>query len=209
MDSNFKSAEERFEVIVDTLRNNNFTHHTTIITGSNGSGKSVIRKSIRGKIEKEIGEEEVTRIGKNRLIASLSMERRTSNDGIMNIFNSDTPWTPTSENTFHFIRGLLDNSNDCYVVLDEPEIGMSEEMQLLLCSYFNDRLAGLRSLGVLIITHSRTIVKNILHDQFINLDGMTEDQWINRIPQVPAYTIEEFEEASHQLFLAIQKAKKK
>ena len=209
MDSNFKSAEERFEVIVDTLRNNNFTHHTTIITGSNGSGKSVIRKSIRGKIEKEIGEEEVTRIGKNRLIASLSMERRTSNDGIMNIFNSDTPWTPTSENTFHFIRGLIDNSNDCYVVLDEPEIGMSEEMQLLLCSYFNDRLAGLRSLGVLIITHSRTIVKNILHDQFINLDGMTEDQWINRIPQVPAYTIEEFEEASHQLFLAIQKAKKK
>lgn len=208
MDSNFKSAEERFEIIVDTLRNNNFTHHTTIITGSNGSGKSVIRKSIRGKIEKEIGEEEVTRIGENHLIASVSMERRTSNDGIMNIFNSDTPWCPTSENTFHFIRGLLDNSTDHYIVIDEPEIGMSEEMQLLLCSYFNDKLAGLNSLGVLIITHSRTIVKNILHDQFINLDGMTEDQWVNRIPQVPTYTIEEFEEASHQLFLAIQKANK-
>lgn len=202
----FDSAEVRFQRILDILKNNTFTHRTTILTGSNGSGKSFIRKAIGQKIQLEL-EAVGEKVDRNHLVASVSMERRTSSDPFceaMNAFNHDASWNPTSEETFHFVQGLL-KQNERYLVIDEPGIGMSEEMQLLLCKEINENLLGLNSYGVLIIIHSRTIVKNTSHDQFINIDGLTEDQWLTREPKLPNYTFDEFEIASHELFLAIEK----
>jgi len=206
----FDSAEIRLQRIRDILTNNTFTHRTTILTGSNGSGKSFIRKAIWQKIQMEL-EEKGEKFEKGHLVASVSMERRTSSDPFcqaMNAFSHDASWNPTSEETFNFVQGLL-GQNDRYLIIDEPEIGMAEELQLLLSNVINDKLLGLKSFGVLIITHSRTIVKNVMHDQFLNMDGLTEEQWLNREPKLPDYTFDEFTKASHELFLEIEKALKK
>lgn len=205
------NASDHLDYIIDTCRSTDFLHKTTILTGRNGSGKSLIRKMISGKIEKELEKEGRTNIDSSHIVSSVSMEFRTYNDPMwagINFARHDAPENPTSLETFRFISGLLNNS-DRYLVIDEPEIGMAEELQLLLCNFINEKLPTLDTFGILIITHSRTIVNNILHDQFINLDGMTEDQWINRIPQLPSYTLEEFEERSHQLFLEVNKRSSK
>jgi predicted ATPase len=203
----FDSAETRLQRIRDILKNNTFTHHTTILTGSNGSGKSFIRKAIGQKIQMEL-EASGEKFREGHIVASVSMERRTSSDPFcqaMNAFSHDASWNPTSEETFRFVTGLL-GQDDRYLVIDEPEIGMAEELQLLLCNEINNKLLGLNSFGVLIITHSRTIVKNVIHDQFLNMDGLDENQWLTREPKLPDYTFEEFEKASHELFLEIEKA---
>ena len=202
----FDSAEVRLQRILDILKNNTFTHRTTILTGSNGSGKSFIRKAIGQKIQLEL-EAVGEKVDRNHLVASVSMERRTASDPFcqaMNAFTHDASWNPTSEETFRFVQGLL-GQNDRYLIIDEPEIGMSEEVQMLLSNVINDKLLGLKSFGVLIITHSRTIVKNVMHDQFLNMDGLTEEQWLTRESKLPDYTFEEFTKASHELFLAIEK----
>lgn len=206
----FDTAEKRLERIIEVLTKYDYIHKTTILTGSNGSGKSFLRKTIWQKIEQELEKEGVTGIDPHHLVASVSMERRTSSDPMcaaMNAFTHDTTWNPTSQETFHFVQGLLQQP-DRYLIIDEPEIGMAEETQLLLCKEINEKLLSINSLGVLIITHSRTIVRNVEHDQFINMDGMTEEQWLNRIPQLPTYSFEEFTTASHELFLAINKRMK-
>jgi hypothetical protein len=54
----------------------------------------------------------------------------------------------------------------------------------------------------MIITHSKHIVRNLKHDYFVNLEGMTEEQWLNR--EIKATNIEEFREYASGLFRAIQ-----
>lgn len=205
------NASEHLDHIIDICRNTDFLHKTTILTGSNGSGKSLIRKMISGKIGKELESEGKTDIDLSHIVSSISMEFRTYNDPMwsgLNFARHDAPENPTSLETFRFISGLLNNS-ERYLVIDEPEIGMAEELQLLLCNFINEKLPALDTFGILIITHSRTIVNNILHDQFINLDGLTEQQWVNRVPQLPNYTLDEFEKRSHQLYLEVVKRSEK
>lgn len=204
--------DKQVDKIVDIVNTNNFLHHTTILTGSNGSGKSLIRKIIWSRIKSELESSGVEVKENGHLVASVSMERRTNSSllgfGALNCLARDSTWSPTSQETFHFIDGLLETS-DRYLVIDEPEIGMAEEMQLLLCQFINEKLQTLNSHGVLIITHSRTIVKNLVHDQFINMDGLGEDEWLSREVKLPEYTYEEFKKRSHELFLAIEKRLKK
>ena len=66
----------------------------TILTGSNGSGKSMIRKIL--------GFDDLK-------VASISMERRAgaNMDGAMGAFTHDADWTPTSISTWHYIEGLM------------------------------------------------------------------------------------------------------
>ena len=34
--------------------------------------------------------------------------------------------------------------------------------------------------GILVITHSEDVVKNLKHDNFINIEWMSEEQWLTR-----------------------------
>lgn len=165
----------------------------TILTGSNGTGKSFVRKLLGHKIpdkKKEIK------------VASISMERRAglNMDGAMGAFTKDADWTPTSMETFKLIRGLI-SQEDRYIVIDEPEIGMGEELVLGLAEFLNENLNKV-SHGVMVITHSRILVEHLKHDVFINIDGLTREQWLTR--DLIASDLEDVSEQSNILFRAIQ-----
>lgn len=175
-------------------------HKVTILTGSNGSGKSMIRKLLHQFL---IRKDELRGSQSQNIIASISMDDRAGIDpGRMMVFNRDCEWLPTSENTFHWVDDLL-KTQDRFLILDELEIGMGEELQAGLADFINQNLDLANTLGVMIITHSRTMVKNLKHDDFINLDGMSEEEWMNRevIPMTP----DELQQKSSALYKAFQK----
>ena len=165
-----------------------------ILTGGNTSGKSVIRKLLPSALAKRLGYDAKRA---NYIVASTSMQFRTSGSSNESIIESgmgrmtaDLPWLSTSEQTLDLVEGLMkncikdgeDESKKRFVVIDELEIGMSKEVQLGACIWLNELLKENmdKLLGVLIITHSDVVVKGINHDKFISIDGMTEDEWINR-----------------------------
>ena len=59
---------------------------------------------------------------------------------------------------------------------------MSREVQVGVAQYISENLQRIldRSYGLMIITHSADVVKNIKHDKFINIEGLTEEEWLNR-----------------------------
>lgn len=59
---------------------------------------------------------------------------------------------------------------------------MSEESQYGIALYINSKLDEYRknNRGLLIITHSKWLVRTINADKFINIEGMTKDEWLNR-----------------------------
>ena len=175
----------------------------TILTGSNGSGKSLIRKVIANQIAEQLGTDP------NKTVSSTSMQRRTESNpefGALSSMMADLAWMPTSTSTWNLIKGVL-NHGDRYVVIDEPEIGCSEEVQLAMIIKIMDFVNKLESekkfKGMLIITHSRLIVDRLPSDKFINIDGMTKREWLER--KLVVYPLEELENNSNKLHSAVQR----
>ena len=173
----------------------------TILTGGNGKGKSMIRRLLPQFLP------EVD--GKETKVASVSMDLRAGLDpSRFSGFDRDCEWISTSENTLSWIEGVM-KSEDRFIILDEIEIGMGEEVQAGLCISLNAKMPYTleNNRGILVITHSRTIVKWLKHDVFINLEGMSEEEWLNReiIPVLPG----ELKADSRDLFEAFQKRLKK
>lgn len=143
----------------------------TMLTGSNGSGKSLVRKLVS------------QRLGG---IAHVSMELRTRSNpewGALSSMMHDNDVTPTSLNTFDLITQMVSKVDDKFLVIDEPEIGMGEETVMALVSFLNEVLpeALERNKGILVITHNRYIVENLNYDEFRNTDGLeTKGEWLNR-----------------------------
>ena len=155
----------------------------TLLTGRNGGGKSLIRQLLNTSIASKLGKDKV-------VIPHASQQIRTTNNpslSSMSRFASDLDWLATSSNTINTIKSALNVKAD-YVVIDEPEIGLGEELQLGLIEWLNKELTGR---GALVICHSRLIAKNLNFDLFINLEDMTFDEWINRQPV--SISIDEFE----------------
>ena len=145
----------------------------TVLTGNNGSGKSMIRKLLHQFLHTKPSLKDKNI---NNIIASISMDDRSGiNPNQMMVFSRDCEWLPTSENTLNSIQSIL-KTKDRFLILDELEIGMGEELQAGLAEYLNQNLHIDQTLGVLIITHSRTMVKHLKHDNFINLENMSEEQ---------------------------------
>jgi hypothetical protein len=126
------------------------------------------------------------------LIVSTSMDARTGSNpefgGLSGIMR-DTEWIATSQDTFSNLQGLFstvekDNSKCEYIVIDEFEIGCGEETVLALSQFLNDNLIDLigrgKIRGAMIITHSRIGVENLIFDNFVNIEGLTKDEWLNR-----------------------------
>lgn len=175
----------------------------TVLTGKNGSGKSLLRKLISKFISEKSG------LPMEKCVSSVSMESRTQRKHEFSAFNSlgiDDPSNPTSGETLYNIDQLVKNAiskdNQRYLVIDEPEIGMGEEMVAALTIKLNGLFATLPEgcLGVLIITHNRYLVKH-LNSAFLNIQGLDRDGWLNR--EIVPTDIEKFKEDALGLYRAV------
>jgi len=185
--------------VMDTIKHD----EVTILTGRNAGGKSLIRKQLVFRIAKALDKEP-----KNVFIPSASQELRTKSQPSMGALSSighDLEWLATSDSTVHSLEQVFKYHTEKadYVIIDEPEIGIGEELQLGIADYLNEEIAKLKAMGkgCLIICHSRLIAKNVVHDTFINLEGMTEEEWLNRVPQ--KISVEDFKAFATGLFSAI------
>lgn len=161
-------------------------NQVTVLTGGNALGKSLIRKQLVFSLDKKLTDLGIEH-DKKHTVASTSMQLRTEDRpewGALSSMAHDLPWCSTADSSFHCLKQLLreDRDEKRFYVIDELEIGMSREMQVGVAKFLSDRMETLldKSFGVLIITHSADVVKNIKHDKFINIEGLTEEQWLNR-----------------------------
>ena len=174
----------------------------TVLTGKNGAGKSLIRKLLAGYISEKTGTDPA------HTVASVSMESRTNkkeNFSALNAAGIDDPTNPTSSESLYNIKSLvksLSEKHPRYIVIDEPEIGMGEEMVAALVIRLNEMFETLPigCLGVMFITHNRQLVKNI-KGEFLNLESMTREEWLDR--EIVPTDLEQFETDSLGLFRAI------
>jgi hypothetical protein len=199
--------EEHIERLVEAMHS--IKHdEVTILTGRNAGGKSLIRKQLIFQIAKALDKDV-----KKTSIPHASQEIRTRSNPGMGALSSmahDLEWLATSDNTLDTIEKVFAHLEKAdYIVIDEPEIGMGEELQLGLADYLNEEIAKVKALGkgCLVICHSRIIAKNVVHDKFINLEGMSEDEWLNRTPQ--KISVEDFKKFASDLFIAIRDNNKK
>ena len=189
--------EQYLDDLVDIIDSIDCTK-ITILTGRNAGGKSLIRKLMSGKARKQSGKDKIR-------IPHASQQLRTEVNpelGALGSFAHDLEWLATSTSTISNIEKAFKVEGADYLVIDEPEIGVGEELQLGLADWLNDKLVDYPK-GVLIICHSRLLVQNIKHNHFINLEGMSFDEWTSRVPvKLP---VEDFLEFSGEMFKRVKK----
>ena len=171
------NIEDHIEHLIN-LRDKIYLNEVTILTGDNATGKSVIRKTLWQHINDLLGIKE-----EKSFVSDISMERRTALHPEMGgggVFLRDCGWTPTSMETYRFIKGIFQNLNDDnkkiskrFIVLDEPEIGASKEVQKAFAKYINNLYEKIhdpnKCYGLLVITHSDEIIKNLM-TYFVELE---------------------------------------
>lgn len=177
--------------------------NVTILTGRNAGGKSLIRKQLVFALSEKLN------IPLNKLfIPHASLQLRTEvkpEMGALSQIAGDLPWLASSSSTVDVIKRVFSTKDKAnYIIIDEPEIGLGIPLQLGLCDYINEQIEECKKLGkgVLIITHSKTIVENIKHENFINLEDMSEYEWLTHIPK--KISLEEFEKFSDDLFTTVR-----
>lgn len=149
----------------------------TILTGPNGYGKSFLRKLIGTRhIKYDFPK-----------VASFSMEMRTTKReewSALSSIHMDNPTDATSNHTCHMMESLFSNTPNRYIIIDEPEIGMGKEVMLGYIHKLNEEIQRLKDKndfnGLMIITHSEFFIENFQYDHFINLEGLTFQQWKER-----------------------------
>ena len=181
-----QEVKDAFDRLTDAFGEIEFTG-ITILTGSNGSGKSMIRKQFGFALAREL---DIDGKEAHRLVMSTSMDARTGSNpemGALSGMMRDTEWIATSQDTLSNLDGLFKaakKEKGKYLIIDEFEIGCGEETTLALALFINKKLKPLIKNGNLrgatIITHSRIGVENIDCDNFINIDGLNKDEWLNR-----------------------------
>ena len=170
-------AQEAYENILDALDQIK-TGHVTILTGDNGTGKSLIRKVLCSSLRNQENDDTIK-------IADISMEKRTglhAGLGGGGVFLRDVEWVATSDNSLSFLYSLLNSAKDRYLVLDEPELGMSQDLQKSIGVYLSKRIPETmkENRGMLIITHSREFVRSLsVEHVFVNLQKKSEEEWLN------------------------------
>jgi hypothetical protein len=187
-------VDAALDALLDALDSIRLDGSITLMTGSNGSGKSLIRKELQ--------------LPPGKVVVHASMGLRTGQHAHMGGLGPllrDTPWMATGENTLHAIRTAIRSCGDNFLCLDEIETGLGEELVLGLVKWLNDNLRSSisGSLGCLVITHSRLVVENLEHDAWISLDGYrTPREWLDR--EVVAIDPEGWSAQQRLLFKAIQ-----
>ena len=204
------NIEDHIDNLIE-IRDKIQLNEVTILTGDNATGKSVIRKTLWQHVNDLLGVEE-----QKSFVSDISMERRTALHpglGGGGVFLRDCGWTPTSMETYRFIKGIFqilddDNKNISkrFIVLDEPEIGASKEVQKAFAKYINNFYEKIhdnnKCYGLLVITHSDEIIKNLKCDNFLNIQGLTKEEYLNR--EIKDIDLEEIDNFSLELFRGIR-----
>ena len=170
-------AQEAYENILDALDQIK-TGHVTILTGDNGTGKSLIRKVLCSSLRNQENDDTIK-------IADISMEKRTglhAGLGGGGVFFRDVEWVGPCATSLSFLYSLLNSAKDRYLVLDEPELGMSQDLQKSIGIYLSKRIPETmkENRGMLIITHSREFVRSLsVEHVFVNLQKKSEEEWLN------------------------------
>ena len=144
------------------------TGKLTILVGSNGTGKSFVRKQLNIRFAKEFG---LSR----KMVRELSMQLRTESRPEFSALSSalhDSPTAPTSLETYRLFANTMGNikftkETPYYLVLDEMEIGMCQESILGLLEILGQKIPQWleHTLGIMVITHSE-LVADTLYNQF-------------------------------------------
>lgn len=197
------TVEEKFDRMFDTLLAIPMDGSISMLTGSNGSGKSLIRQQLnfRDELKKD-----------KKRVAHSSMSLRTSLDSGSGVgaFTHDTEWEPTSVNTINFIQIVSRSIHGGYMVLDEIETGCSEETLMGIVDWLNGNIreAIKGTKGCMIITHSPYVVRNLKFDHWFNLDGYkTPEEWLNR--KIIPVDIDKLRKDANELFRFVNAQKKK
>lgn len=191
-------AEQCLDNIFDTL-DKIHCGQIYVLTGDNGSGKSLIVKTLYTHLNNN-EENEIK-------VASWGMNKRSGiGDGTgMRAFEADIDWTCTSENSLGKIKSIL-KVTDRFIIIDEPEVGMGETLQASLGDWLSKQLPEVmkQNKGILIITHSKHLVRNMNCEHvFLNMQGKDKETWLNEIPSV--IDLDEFEARNLALFRLLQK----
>jgi hypothetical protein len=168
--------DEQFGRVLDVQAAIPFDGSVSILTGRNGSGKSLVRKflSIRSKDEHK------------KSVVHASMELRTGMHaelGGLGCLFRDREDACTSSHTAYLVQTACNSIHGGYLCLDEVEVGLGEETVMGIVEWLNanlrEKLKG--TLGCLVITHSRLVVQNLKHDHWFSLDGhATPQAWLDR-----------------------------
>ena len=193
-----KEKYDRIHTFLDTVT----LGKLIVLTGGNATGKSLIRKVLWQSLK------ELKPDGRKPgcYTADTSMERRTNSNAAYGALSSmfcDVGWVATSENSIHNVESVMD-LDDRFIVLDEPEVGCSLELQAGLADYINKRKQEVleKNLGLLVITHSKPLVERLDMDEFFNMEGMTKEEWLNR--EIVPIDIEQFKNEANETFEFMQ-----
>lgn len=153
-----------------------------IITGPNTCGKSVLRKIIHNRCGDA-----------NLMYVSCSQEGRTSSSGLQRLMmygneNEDSTGYNSAKQLISCMKSIKKYDKPCVVMLDEPEIGCSEEVQAAIGERIADELSNMEAMPAVkcffMVTHSRQVISHVMrakpsHWRLAD-DGMTLDQFLNR-----------------------------
>lgn len=171
----------------------------SLLTGRNGSGKSLVRKYLHLRAKREHK--------KNVVHASMQLRTGTHAElgGLGAIFR-DQEEASTSSHTIYLVQTASRSIHGGYLCLDEIEVGMGEETVMGIIDWANNNLkAAIKdTLGCLVITHSRLVVQNLKFDHWFNLDGYeTPQAWLDR--KVVPTDLEKLSKDDHGFFLYVNK----
>lgn len=204
------NTDAQIEKIIDMVHSIQM-NTLTVLTGSNGMGKSFVRKQMPFRVMD--CNPALTKDKIRGVVKSVSMQLRTESRlefGALSDAMHDLSWNPTSTSTYHLIKSLFkdlkESGKKCYIIIDEPEIGMSAESQLGIAMFIKKQYLENKDYlyGCLVITHS-TIVVDVLADiaDFKNMNGYkTVHGWKKR--KIQPTDFEKLEENSLALMRAIE-----
>lgn len=204
-----KILDEHIDKIINVVKNIK-ENKITVIVGQNGTGKSLIRKQMDVRLRRHYQTD-------RHMIRQVSQQLRTelrSDMGALACIAMDDPDSPTSMASYICTQKILDYDKDkkYYIVLDEAEIGMSEESICGFCNYLDTQIPDLLeyTLGIMIITHSSIIAEHFItkYDcDFYNIGYNSVDtdfnRWRNRT--IKPTNFEWLEQWSDALFRRVQK----
>lgn len=167
-----------------------------VVTGDNAAGKSLFRRLL------------TVFLGKRKVeVIHLSQQgRATAGFQRAMIYGSEDDEATGAISAHTLLTGFKTSrarDKDHVLIYDEPEIGMSEEVQLGAGYFIVQQLADFppKLRGLVIMTHSRHIVSAAMRcdgAKFVNLGGKykTAEEWLNR-PLRPV-NIEDVKKAGHE-----------
>ncbi len=198
----FSDMKKSFADTLGIRRGFDTSCNILLITGSNASGKSFLRRFVSAILHQDDIE-----------CIQLSQEGR-GQEGLARAFMyGDESWQSTGCISAKTFKGAFVTSRKRekkHVLLwDEPEIGMGEELQLGVALQVKKEMENIPSnlLGIIFMTHSRIFVREFMkmeNSKFFNLNGYnSSNDWLNR--EILPVDLECFDAICHQKFLRLTK----